>query len=83
MSEVVPLRDNALGMWTVYNHPFDYPDSYVARLWVVSSDGNHGPTETMIVTDDLGYIREKLASRGLVRLERDERDDPKIMETWL
>ena len=28
-----------ISMWVVYDHPKDYPDSYVARLWEAYPDG--------------------------------------------
>jgi len=69
----------ALSIWTVYDHPSDYPSSYVARLWF-----NDQPTGSLIAADDLEVVREILLTQmGLTRLERAENDDPTIVEVWL
>jgi hypothetical protein len=70
-----------LSMWTVYDHPRDFPHSYVARRFEVGQDGAH-PTEDFI-QGDLAIIRKSFSQCGLVCLTRDESDEPQIMETWL
>jgi len=72
-----------LAMWTVYDHPTDYPDKYVARRFDVGRDGPV-PSESIIIMDDLGRLRDMLAfEMHLTCLTRSEGDDPKIVETWL
>lgn len=72
-----------LPMWTVYDHPTDVPDAYIARKWLV------GPGETVIWTDEtiteekLEDIQKYMISAGLTRLHRQPEDDPVIVETWL
>jgi hypothetical protein len=61
----------------IYDHPEDYPNKFVARLW----DGNV-PTEIMVTADTLDGIRAKIPN-GMVRLECNWRDDPAIVETWI
>lgn len=67
-----------LPIWVIYDHPADYPDSFVARLW-------HGetPTARVIVEAKLMTIRVKLSRMGLYPLDRKAGDDPKIVECWL
>ncbi len=67
-----------LPIWTVYDHPTDFPDSYVARLF-----GTDKPTEWVVVRTDVEAIRDCMQRLGLVKLMRNESDDPKIMETWI
>lgn len=68
-----------LKIWTVYNHPLDYPDKFVARLFV-----GEQPTESVIIADDLETIRDILCFElGLTVLGRSPEDDSKIVETWL
>lgn len=64
-------------MWVVYDHPTDFPESYVARKWK-----NCTPTQDIIVETTLETVRERLPN-GLVRLERHELDDPCIVESWI
>jgi hypothetical protein len=72
-------RDNmALDVWTVYDHPTDWPDYFVARRFEVDQ-----PTGSLILNKALSELQQDLASRGLVRLERQPADDPVILETWL
>lgn len=67
-----------LPIWVIYDHPTDWPDHYVARLWI-----GERPTGDMVLTFDLDLMREHLASRGFVRFDRVPEDDAKIVETWL
>ena len=75
-------EDNELPLWTVYDHPTDYPDAYVARQWIVGVAGVQH-TERMMAHHDIEPIRTALANMGLTRLERNPEDDPVIMETWV
>lgn len=67
-----------LQIWTIYDHPKDMPDKFVARLWEGVT-----PTDQTIVADDLDTIRRRLRNKGYTRLPRQEADDAKIVETWL
>jgi hypothetical protein len=73
----------ALAMWTVYDHPTDYPDSFVARRFDVDGNGAK-PSESIIIHSDLNKLRDMLCFElRLTCLARSEGDDPKIIETWL
>jgi len=68
-----------LVIWTIYDHPKDFPNCFVARKYL-----NATPTGEVIVSQKLDDIRSILSSvYGLVVLSRDENDDPVIVETWL
>ena len=67
-----------LEIWTVYDHPSDFPDKFVARLFL-----NDQPTTAVLVADDLKTIRGQLRNKGFTRLMRAEEDDPVIVETWI
>jgi hypothetical protein len=73
--------DEFLRMWTLYDHPKDQPDNYVARLWLVG-DGRIIPTNDMFVADTLEELRLLLPPE-LSCLPRTPEDDPVIVETWL
>lgn len=64
--------------WTVYDHPDDFPDCYVARRF----EGEE-PTEEIIVSAELMPLRGLLAGKGLAPVRRSPEDDPVIVETWL
>jgi hypothetical protein len=70
-------------MWTVYDHPLDYPEKFVARRWDVDANGLK-PSASIIVASDLEILRDILQFElGLTMLMRSPEDDPKIVETWL
>lgn len=69
-------------MWTVYDHPADYPDSYVAREFIVFTGGPM-PTTNFMACPDLELLRDELYGMGLVSLARSPEDEPKIVEVWL
>lgn len=70
-----------LSIWTVYDHPRDYPASFVARRSEVI-DGVVQVTADMFVADTLDELRALLPP-GLYRLPRFPGDQPHIVEVWL
>jgi hypothetical protein len=74
--------DYCLTLWTVYDKPKDFPEKYVARLFVTSASGAH-PTDQIFVADTITEIREEMIRRGLSCLARSDNDDPVIVEVWL
>jgi hypothetical protein len=67
-----------LTIWTVYDHPKDYPNNYVARRFE-----NDIPQHEFMVCPDLETIRLLMVCKGLTRIPRQEGDDPVIVEVWL
>lgn len=72
---------NGLEMWTVYDHPLDYPDGFVARKSIVGASMTT-ITREMFEADTLDELRALLPA-GLYRIHRYEQDDPMIVEVWL
>lgn len=76
-------RGDALVLVTIYDHPLDYPDGYLAREWSVSY-GVRDPTPGQVVaTGPLEQVRRSLIERGMTRIARSPEDAPAILETWL
>jgi hypothetical protein len=73
--------EDLLRIWTIYDHPKDQPDQFVARLWLVG-DGKLTPTNEMFVADTIEELHRLLPS-GLNMIPRSPDDDPVIVETWL
>jgi hypothetical protein len=73
---------DTLSMWTIYDHPSDYPQGFIARRWEISA-GSAKPTDRTMVSPDLEPLRDRLGGMGLFRLDRAEHDDAKIVETWV
>jgi hypothetical protein len=78
MSPRIGRMAAGLEIWTVYDHPKDFPDLYVARLFI-----NDTPTAKTMKNADLDAIRRQLRNKGFTRLPRQEADDPVIVECWL
>jgi hypothetical protein len=71
-------RRGMLSMWTIYDHPSDYPDVFIARRFEYDQ-----PTSDLVITKDLASIRHAFRRAGLTCFMRADEDDPCIMETWL
>jgi hypothetical protein len=71
-----------LAMWTVYDHPSDYPDYYIARKWLVGSKrAEPEATDEILLDADLDALRKRIPP-WLYCMGRQEGDDPKIIEVW-
>ena len=64
-------------MICIYDHPTDYPSSYVARVW----DANY-PTHLVALADTLEEIRAKIPP-NMTKLPPMKEDDPVIVEVWI
>jgi hypothetical protein len=71
-------------MWTIYDHPKDYPEVYVAREWVIDDDAYPRSTASVMIAGDIEILREILLTQmGRTCIARSDQDDPKIVETWV
>lgn len=70
-----------LHIWTIYDHPRDVPDAFVARRHDITA-GRSTPTEDVRLGPTLAAVREQLPL-GLVCLGRSADDDPTIVESWV
>jgi hypothetical protein len=67
-----------LSLWTLYDHPRDFPDCFVARRFELDR-----PTSHVMTAPTLEALRNAMQHLGLVRIERSPEDDAKIIEVWL
>jgi len=66
----------------LYDHPKDFPESYVARAHIVGR-GRHWPSPNIfIVRDTLEEVRAAIPAR-MHRMNRLSIDDPRIIELYL
>ena len=70
-----------ISQWVIYDHPRDFPNSFVMRRWDVMANQMIA-TDEMELADTLSEIRKKLP-KGLFCIERYPDDDPCIVEVWL
>jgi hypothetical protein len=68
-------------MWTVYRHPADFPNHYVARLWLVGEGPEPIALPDLRADMTLDGVRA-LLPLGLTCFQRHPQDDPAIVETW-
>jgi hypothetical protein len=80
-SQAESLKRGMLSIWTVYDHPKDFPHSFVARRFEINADGPR-PTGD-IVQGELSIIRKSFSDCGLICFTRNRGDDPAVVESWL
>ena len=71
--------------YVVYNHPADYPDKFVTRLWVIVNDEKGSslvPTGQQWVCDTMADAQRACPRTG-EWFGREVADDPVIAETWV
>lgn len=79
-----PSSEKIRGMisgWTIYDHPHDRPDCFVARRWF-ALDGEVLQTSDVFAASTLDEVRAMMPP-GFVRFPRHGLDDPSIIEVWL
>lgn len=74
--------NNELPMWTIYDHPADYQELFVARKWIADKNGPTA-TEEVVIGATLELVRSRMQDFKLTPIARDPNDDPKIVETWI
>jgi len=75
------VEKNYLSVWTVFDHPTDYPDVFIARKWVLVS-GVAVATHEAVTGPTLQSVRDQIPA-GLHRFPRSPEDDVYIVESWL
>lgn len=70
-----------LSIWTVYDHPADFPDTIIARRFEAGA-GASGATKDFI-TGTVTQIRIAMLRCGLYRMPPAPTDDENIIETWM
>lgn len=73
---------DALQMWTIYERPKDYPESFVVREWWLTSGGIAALAPPVAVVGTLDEARAAVPA-GKRNLGRPSEVDPVIVEVWL
>jgi len=76
------IEQGMLPMWTIYDHPLDFPAHFVVRMHVVDGSGEPKVYCFGVVCLSLEDAREQVPVY-CTRLPREPADDPMIVETWL
>lgn len=72
---------NVLSIFTVYDHPRDFPDCFVVRRFDTAL-GVCAPSPYFRTGATLDEVRNMLPP-GLVMMHRQADDDPAIVEIWI
>lgn len=75
------VSESTVRMWAVYDHPKDYPASFVVREWHVDK-GIVKSGEVIGIGYSLEFVRSCIPS-GAFRMPRNHADDPVIVEIWI
>lgn len=71
----------SLPMITIYDHPLDYPNTYVARVWEAKI---LTPTNVVVCKKNLEELRKDIQAAGFtVRIDERLEYRPVILETWI
>lgn len=73
----VDFSEIKAAMIVIYDHPKDYPNSYVARIWDMDK-----PTNVVVANENLDMLRS-LIPNGMGCINKFETDDPCMLEIWL
>ncbi len=79
-------NDDELEIWTVYDHPNDLPEWWVARRFRIAERMvEPEATPQVLLAKSLSELQATLIehTQVSVRFPRSEGDDPKIVESWL
>ena len=78
------VKKGPLSMWVITNSPRDMRGFFVARRHEITT-GQSRPTEDHYAHRDLDMLRLQLHEEfpHLMRVARDPKDDPVIVETWI
>lgn len=68
-------------MWIVFEKPDDYPNSWVARRWLVYDVPQ--PTPEHLISPSLDVLEDVLLRMGFAKLARSPEDDPAVLSTWV
>lgn len=80
------MSAHALGIWTLFDHPEDYPDCFVARLSLVRQGSITVLSDKVITADSLDDLRNLVQAECpnvLTAIPRHTSDVPSLVECLL
>lgn len=77
----MPRNDDPLMLWVIYDHPLDFPDHFVLRVFTIDNSGVPGTGGTATF-DTLAEAQDAIPA-GAYNIGREPTDDPVILEVWL
>lgn len=72
-------KSGGLSIWTIYDHPLDFPNHFVARCFIYDQ-----PTGSYMTADTVDQLRAVLCDEmHLTCLMRSPEDHPSVVESWI
>ena len=68
--------------YAIFDHPYDFPDSWVVRAFEMQSDGTGLPTTSYHLAATLLRARS-LIPRGRCNIGRSDLDADSVFEVWI
>jgi hypothetical protein len=76
------IEHGLMPMWTIYEHPLDFPAHFVVRMHLANGEGEIKVHRFGVVCMSLDEARAQVP-KYCAMFQRDPADDPTIVETWL
>jgi hypothetical protein len=75
------MNETRITQYAIYDHPPDYPDSFVVREWYVSGEGvEAGPARTATTLEEA----RALLPDGVTKIADHNIEDPaNLIEVWM
>jgi hypothetical protein len=74
-------KNGVLVIWTIYDRPADHPQGFIARRFDIRAEG---PKATdLTIAAELEDLRAGFWKAGLMKLSRQDGDEPQIVESWV
>ena len=75
----IDIRNMKLPIIAVFEHPEDYPDKYVGRIFEIDQ-----PTEYVVIKDSLQELQDDIGKHFVgVFLTRAKKDVPSMVGCWV
>jgi hypothetical protein len=81
LTPIMQDGNSVLSIITLYEKPSDYPEKYVARLWLVRK-GIVQSTDIIMLADTLDELKQRIPAY-MQFMNRETNDDPKILGVYL
>lgn len=78
-----PESNAGLRMWTVYDHPLDFPEHWVVRPGRATRHQGYVPAPRCWPFDTLEQCHEFLEPFHLTLIQRGDPAEPNIAEVWI
>jgi hypothetical protein len=69
-------------MFVVYSNPLDYPNKFVVRRWAIGPGYVNADGDWFYLGETLEEVRSHVP-KWCIRIDRQQNDEPQIVEVWI